>query len=125
MTYNFINPDTQYKNGTDFHLDWAASQFLSKSVHVGLAGYVFQQVTGDSGAGAKLGDFKGRVLGIGPQVGFMFPLGEHTSGYLNLRAYKDFAAENRPEGYSVWAQFMISPAAEQAAAPAKPVRTKY
>jgi hypothetical protein len=38
-----------------------------------LAGYVYQQVTGDSGAGAKLGDFKGRSVGIGPQIGIFFP----------------------------------------------------
>lgn len=124
LTYNFMNPDTQYQNGVDFHLDWAASQFISKSVHVGLAGYIFQQISPDSGAGAKLGAFEGRVLGIGPQIGFMFPLGEHYSGYLNLRAYKDFAAENRPEGYTAWVQFVISPAAQQHEA-AKPVRARY
>jgi hypothetical protein len=125
FTYNFINPDTQYRNGVDFHLDWAASQFISKSVHVGVAGYVFQQITPDTGAGARLGAFEGRVLGIGPEIGFMIPLGEHYSGYLNLRAYRDFAAENRPEGYSAWVQFVLSPAAEHKTSAATPLRTKY
>jgi hypothetical protein len=120
LTYSFVNPYTQYQNGVDFHLDWAASQFISKSVHVGVVGYAFQQLTGDSGAGAKLGDFRGRVFGIGPQIGFMFPLGEHHSGYLNLRAYRDFDAEHRPEGYSAWVQLVVSPAAEQKEALAKP-----
>jgi hypothetical protein len=124
LTYNFINPDTQYQNGIDFHLDWAASQFVSKQVQVGLAGYFFQQLTGDTGAGARLGAFKSRVLGIGPQIGFMFPLGEHHSGYLNLRAYKDFAAENRPEGYSAWVPLVLSPAAEQKEQTAKRLATK-
>jgi hypothetical protein len=124
LTYNFINPDTQYQNGVDFHLDWAASQFISKSVHVGLVGYFFQQISPDSGLGAKLGAFEGRVLGIGPQIGFMFPLGEHYSGYMNLRAYKDFAAENRPEGYSAWVEFIISPAAEKKES-AEPLRARY
>jgi len=36
--------------------------------------YFFQQLTGDSGLGAKLGDFKGRVAGIGPHIGFLFRL---------------------------------------------------
>ena len=39
-----------------------------------MAGYYLQQLTGD-GPGATLGDFKGRVLGFGPQVGFLFPVG--------------------------------------------------
>jgi hypothetical protein len=26
LTYNFINPSTQYQNGVDWHLDWGASQ---------------------------------------------------------------------------------------------------
>jgi hypothetical protein len=83
-------------------------------VQIGLAGYFFQQLTGDSGSGAKLGDFKGRVLGIGPQIGFLFPIGESHQGYLNLKAYKDFAAENRPEGYTAWVTLAITPAAPEA-----------
>jgi hypothetical protein len=114
LTYSFINPDTQYQNGIDFHLDWAASQFVSKNVQIGVAGYFFQQLTGDSGPGAKLGDFRGRVLGIGPQIGFLFPMGESYQGYLNVKAYKDFAAENRSEGYTAWVTLAISPAAPEA-----------
>jgi hypothetical protein len=114
LTYSFINPDTQYQNGIDFHLDWGASKFITKEVHIGLVGYYFQQLTGDSGAGARLGPFKGRVLGIGPQIGFIFPMGEEHQGYLNLKAYHDFDAQNRPEGYTVWATFVISPAAKEA-----------
>jgi hypothetical protein len=62
-------------------------------------------------AGATLGNFEGRVVGIGPQIGFIFPVGEGYQGYLNLKAYKDFATENRPEGYTAWVTFAISPAA--------------
>jgi hypothetical protein len=106
-------PDLQWRdNGIDFHVDWGASQLVSKNVHVGLAGYYFQQLTADSGAGAKLGDFKGRVAGIGPQIGFMFPLAQ---GYLNVKGYKDFAAENRPEGWTAWLTLLISPAAPEPA----------
>jgi hypothetical protein len=43
FTYSLMNPDLQYQNGVDFHLDWAASQFVSKNVHIGLAGYFYQQ----------------------------------------------------------------------------------
>ncbi|WP_346283228.1 transporter [Bradyrhizobium sp. BRP22] len=43
LTYSTTNPFLQYKNGIDAHIDWAASQFVSKNVLVGVAGYYFQQ----------------------------------------------------------------------------------
>src|SRR5262249_18013253 len=92
LTYNFQNSHTDYQNGIDFHVDWAASQFLNEHVHVGVVGYFFQQLTGDSGAGATLGDFKSRVAGIGPQIGFVFPVNDAIGGYLNIKGYKEFAA---------------------------------
>ena len=111
LTYNFMNHNQQYQNGIDFHLDGAASQFVSKNVQIRIAGYFFQQLTGDSGPGAKLGDFKGRVAGIGPQIGFLFPMGEAHQGYLNLKAYKHFTAEN--QCYTAWVTFAITPAAPE------------
>jgi hypothetical protein len=45
FAYNFKNPDTQYRNGIDFHFDWGAAHFISKQVFVGLAGYADQQIT--------------------------------------------------------------------------------
>ena len=116
LTYNFKNPSNDYQNGIDWHLDWGASQFLSPQIHIGVVGYFYQQLTGDSGAGARLGDFKSRVIGVGPQIGYIVPLGGHQ-GYLNLKGYKEFAAENRPEGWNVWLTFVISPAAAGAPPP--------
>ena len=123
LTYNFKNTDTQYQNGMDFHLDWGASHFLSKQVQVGLVGYYLQQVTDDFGAPASLGGFRSRVAGVGPQVGFIFPVGG-MQGYLNLKGYWEFAAQNRPEGWNTWVTFAISPAAPEPAS-AKPIVRKY
>jgi hypothetical protein len=110
FTYNFKNPDTQYRNGIDFHLDWGISQFLSKQVFVGFVGYAYQQITDDSGQHPILGGFRSRVFGIGPQLGYLFPIGD-MQGYLNLKAYGEFAAENRPSGWNTWLTFSISPMA--------------
>lgn len=101
FTNNFKNPDTDYKNGIDSHIDWAASQFLSEQLHVGVVGYFFHQLTGDSGSGATLGDFKSQVAGIGPQAGYFFPLSK-SKGYVNLKGYWEFAAQNRAEGWNLW-----------------------
>jgi hypothetical protein len=89
LTYSAMNPFLQYQNGIDFHLDWGASQFISKNVHVGLVGYYFQQLTDDRGPGAKLGGFRGQAVGLGPQIGFIIPLSKDYQGYLNIKGYKD------------------------------------
>jgi hypothetical protein len=112
-TYNLINPATQYKNGIDGHLDWGASQFLSASLQIGAVGYVYDQLTGDSGSGAKLGPFESRVIGIGPQIGYLFPVAG-MQGYVNLKAYGEFDGHNRPSGWNAWLTLSISPAAPAA-----------
>jgi hypothetical protein len=124
LTYSFINPFLQYQNGIDFHVDWAASQFVSKNVHIGVAGYFLQQLTGDSGPGATLGPFKGRAVGIGPQIGFIIPFSKSYQGYLNLRGYKDLDVENRAKTWTAWVTFAISPASPEPAS-AKPIVRKY
>ena len=117
-TYNLINPSTQYQNGIDGHLGWGASQFLSASLQVGAVGYVYDQLTGDHGSGAKLGPFESRVIGIGPQIGYLFPVAG-MQGYVNLKAYGEFDARNRPSGWNAWLTLSISPAAPAAATAAK------
>ena len=123
LTYNFKNTNTQYQNGMDFHFDWGTSHFVTKQWQLGFVGYYFQQVTDDFGAPASLGGFRSRIAGIGPQIGYIFPLGD-KQGYLNLKGYRDFAAQNRPEGWNVWLTFAISNAASEPAAPTKPIYRK-
>jgi hypothetical protein len=110
FTYNFTNQAINYQNGIDFHLDWSASQFLSKDVFVGFVGYLFYQITGDSGRGARLGGFESRVAGVGPQIGWLVPI-DGVQGFLGLKGYKEFAAQNRAPGCNLWLTFAISPPA--------------
>jgi hypothetical protein len=123
FTYNFVNPATQYQSGVDMHFDWGASQFLTKQWQVGLVGYAYQQLGCDTGSGDRVGCFRSRVLGVGPQVGYIFPVGD-MQGYLNLKAYGEFANENRPAGWNVWLTFNLQPTAEAPAAPTRPRFTK-
>jgi hypothetical protein len=125
FTYNFENTHTQYQNGVDMHLDLGASQFLTKQLQVGLVGYWYNQLSCDSGAGDRVGCFESRVAGIGPQIGFIIPLSKDYQGYLNLKGYKEFAAENRPDGWNTWLTFAITPAERSAAAaPSRRMFTK-
>ena len=116
FTGNFTNMHTGYTNGIDWHTDWAASQFVTKQLQLGVVGYFYQQVTPDQGAAPILGNFESRVIGVGPQIGYIFPLGR-WQGYLNLKGYGEFAAQNRPPGWNTWLTFSLSPAPSASAAP--------
>ena len=123
FTYNLINPSTQYQNGVDMHFDWGASQFLSKQFMVGLVGYAYKDIGCDSGSGDQVGCFQSQVLGIGPQIGYIFPIAG-MQGYLNLKAYGEFDGSDRPSGWNAWVTLSISPPAPTPPASTKPIITK-
>jgi hypothetical protein len=123
FTYNFIDPSTQYQNGVDMHLDWGVSQFLTKQWQLGLVGYLYQEIGCDSGSGDRVGCFQSRVVGVGPQVGYIFPVGD-MQGYINLKAYGEFANQNRPAGWNLWLTFNLSPAAPTPPTSSRPRFTK-
>jgi hypothetical protein len=112
MTYNFLNPSTNYQSGMDGHLELAASYALSEQAYVGLAGYLYHQVSADTGGPLLLGEFRSRVAGAGPQVGWSFSAGR-VAVDVNLRGYKEFAAQNRPEGWNAWLTVSLSAAKPQ------------
>jgi hypothetical protein len=63
------------------------------------------------------------VFGIGPQLGYVVPLGTTHQAYFNLKGYKEFGAEHRPDGWNVWFTVAISPLAPSPAA-SKPIPMK-
>jgi len=121
LTYNFINPSTEYQSGVDVHLDWGASRFLTKQLQIGLVGYLYNQASCDGGSGDRVGCFQSRVAGAGGQLGYTIPMGE-LEGNVNVRAYKEFAAANRPEGWNAWLTYTLSPAEPTPARSAAPTR---
>lgn len=111
VTYNLIDPLTNYTNGVDWHLDWGASVSPSPSAYVGVAGYAYNQFTPDIGSPPALGPIRSRVIGIGPQFGFNVPVGSGMQADVSLRAYGEFAAQDRPAGWDAWLTLSLSPAA--------------
>jgi len=99
FTYNWENPATDYKTGTEFHLEYAAVQNFSKRFAFGINGFFYDQVTGDSGAGASpiLGSFKGRVTAIGPVMNLNFQV-HKIPVTVNLKYFREFDVKNRLEG---------------------------
>jgi len=99
VTYNWMNNQTNYKSGVDSHLDWSLSKSTSQNWRVGIAGYVYRQLTGDSGSENTVGAFKSQIAAIGPQLGYVFNIGKKQV-YINVSTYKEFWAKNRVEGYA-------------------------
>jgi hypothetical protein len=106
VTYNTENSTVHYRNGVDSHLDYAASQWLSPQWELGVAGYVYHQLTDDSGSGDHLGPFRSRINGLGPEVGHSFTANGQES-YWNLRSYWEWGVRNRVTGYAILATVTI------------------
>ena len=70
LMHNAENTNTEYHTGNESHLDWAVNQFLTETFAVGLRGYRLNQLKGDSGEGAVLGNLEGFEQGVG--AGFVW-----------------------------------------------------
>jgi hypothetical protein len=99
FTFNGENPTTDYKTGTEFHYEFAVVQNFSKTFGLGINGYFYDQLSGDSGRGARLGAFEGRVAAVGPVANLNFTIGKLPVS-TSLKYFHEFEAENRLEGDS-------------------------
>jgi hypothetical protein len=77
--------------------EWAVGYELMPGLVIGAVGYDWRQITGDSGAGALLGAFEGRVDAIGPGLSYT-TLIDKTPLILNLRHYEEYNADKRISG---------------------------
>jgi hypothetical protein len=100
-TFNAENPSTHYVSGQEFHADFVLAQHLPHGLVAGLAGYAVQQTTADSGSGATLGAFKGRVIGLGPLAGITVPIMKVPISF-SFKYEFEFAAQNRSTGNELW-----------------------
>jgi hypothetical protein len=101
ITFNWRNPATDYTTGTEFHVEWSASKFLTKDLSIGLIGYHYQQLTEDTGPGNRIGPFKGRVTALGGTVGYTFQVGGIPIS-TRLKVFQEFNTKNRLEGTAAY-----------------------
>ena len=102
--FNTENPDTNYTSGTQFHVDGTLAQhfpLFGGLAGAGVSAYYYQQVTGDSGSGATLGDFKGQSIGVGPVVSYTTKIGTHDT-IVELKWLHEVETQNRLQGDIVW-----------------------
>jgi hypothetical protein len=64
------NEATRYQTGNEFHVEWAIGYKFDNGLEIGVAGYDYRQVTGDSGPGAVLAPFIGKLDAVGPGLSY-------------------------------------------------------
>ena len=94
---------TQYRSGDEFVWEYAAMEKVAKGLMVGFNGYFDRQTTGDTlNAVPVPGGQQMRVVGMGPE--FRYHMG-HLA--MILKYQKEFLAQNRTSGNSLWLQFGV------------------
>ena len=104
--FNTENDDTNYQTGQELHLDVVYNQFLSETFAIGLQGFYLKQITGDSGSGALLGNFKAEAAGLGPALMWTKQIGDQNVTFI-AKWLHEFHAENRLEGDHIFLSFAL------------------
>ena len=105
--YNTKNDATNYKSGQEIHVDFMINQFLSESWAVGVHGFYLKQITGDSGDGAVLGDFKAEAAGVGPAILWNTRMFGQEVSFI-AKWLIEYHAERRLEGDHAFVSFALS-----------------
>lgn len=96
--FNEKNDATDYKSGTQVHIDSTFAQhfpFENGLVGVGVTAYYYKQVTDDSGSGATLGAFRAKAAGAGPVLSYVSHSGKILAEFKYIN---DFKNERRLKG---------------------------
>jgi hypothetical protein len=104
VTFNTENSDTDYKSGSVLHAEVSVQKILplgSAFATLGLNGFIYEQISGDSGSGASLGDFKGSSIGIGPVLGYIRPT-KKGMFIAELKWLPELSSTRRLEGDWIW-----------------------
>lgn len=105
--YNTENTDTDYQTGQELHIDYMINQFLSESWAIGVHGFYLKQLTGDSGAGAILGDFKAEATGVGLAVLWSPKRFDQKVTFI-AKWLHEYHVERRIEGDHIFVSFAMS-----------------
>jgi hypothetical protein len=87
------NESTQYQTGDEFHAEWAIGYKFDNGLVLGVAGYDYRQLTGDSGQGALLGSFIGSQDAVGPALSYSTLIGK-VPVTISVRDYEQYDWKN-------------------------------
>jgi hypothetical protein len=104
------NDTTDYQSGTVFHVDATVAQHLPLGkgfLGIGANAFYYQQISADSGTGAKLGGFEGRTTGIGPVLSYVTKLGGKDV-VAELKWLPELDVQNRLSGDTIWFKVAVA-----------------
>jgi hypothetical protein len=102
--FNTENEATSYTSGTQLHVDGTLAQhfpLFGGLAGVGVNGFWYNQVSGDSGSGATFGAFEAQTAGLGPVLSYVFKLGT-VDLIAETKWLHEVDTTKRLEGNTVW-----------------------
>ena len=118
--FNTKNNATHYQTGDQFHLDGTLAEHIAPYGRkggvfgAGVSGFFYQQITGDSGRGAKFGSFEAMTTGVGPVLSYVYRVGagtESPTGVVlggQVQWLPELSVSNRLNGNIVWLKLAVS-----------------
>ncbi len=109
VDFNTENPDTDYQSGNQVHVDGTLAQHFPLAgglAGAGVSAYYYQQVTGDSGAGATLGSLEGMTTGLGPALSYTKQVVGHDA-IVECKWLHEVETRNRLQGDIVWLKAVL------------------
>ncbi len=110
IDFNTRNEATDYTTGTQAHLDLTVAEHLplwGGFIGIGCNGFYYDQITGDSGSGAKFGDFKGRTMGVGPVLSYATKLCGKYDLVTEIKWLPELDVAKRTNGDYVWCKLAL------------------
>jgi len=104
LMFNTENSDTNYDSGDLFHAEASVQQLLPVGpgfAAIGAEAFYLDQITGDSGSGARFGDFERRSWGIGPVLSYVLPRGDDNF-VAEFRWLPEIDTQRQLEGDYFW-----------------------
>lgn len=107
--FNTENEDTSYQSGTQFHVDGTLAQHFKLAgglAGAGVTGFWYDQLTGDSGAGATFGEFEAETAGVGPVLSYTRKIGGMDL-IAEIKWLHEMETRNRLEGDYLWLKLIF------------------
>jgi hypothetical protein len=109
IDFNSENDATQYKSGTQFHVEGTLAQHFpipGGLAGVGATGFYYKQISDDSGEGATFGSFRAQDAGLGPVISYITKVGGKDL-LAELKWLHEFDVKRRLEGDTVFLKVIV------------------